>query len=719
MSISSTSRSSFLSQIVASLALILFLAACGGGGSSDDDPVIDTMSKLTVEISGLGEVSGTLNCSDNCTSDFAKNAQIELTASASAGYEFLQWTGACSGSGNCSLVLNSDKTVGAVFTESDQEPDEHLLSVNVEGEGEVVSTPAGITCGNDCSQSYAEQTQVSLQATPASDFQFDGWSGACSGTGGCSVTMSAARSVTANFSRIVVNPSEYSLSVSLAGSGSVSSSPSGISCGNTCSADFSENTQVALTATPESGYVFQSWSGACSGSGNCSVSMTSDQNVTATFVEESATEYTLSVAKTGSGDVYSTPAGISCGTDCNQDLAENTQITLEAVAADGYEFDGWSGPCSGTGVCNLTITSDLNVTANFVETNTQEYRLDVTANGSGNIISTPSGISCGADCEELFDENTQVSLTATPQSGYRFERWEGDCTGTSACSVTMSEAKSITAVFLEDDTPQPGLLIEEYVAQGDAFQLGEIPNNASGITWHEQLQQYLVVRNNAADVYRYNVNFNYLGQFHISSINQDTEGLGFLGGEEVMVVTENNYAHKLEVDEFTSHVNGSPSQSQAYRLLPFGTSNKGLEGVAARKAENGNLARVYACQEGTGTNSNAHMRVVYFDVPENDPLVLLSYEDNSLDVVEPFDAEQAFAGVVTDIAGMVYDPRTGHLIIVSQESRKAIQVNPDTGEIISQLSLSGAPQFEGVTIGPNGELVFVSEGNWIRIYELP
>ena len=67
---------------------------------------------------------------------------------------------------------------------------------------------------------------------------------------------------------------------------------------------------------------------------------------------------------------------------------------------------------------------------------------------------------------------------------------------------------------------------------------------------------------------------------------------------------------------------------------------------------------------------------------------------------------------------MLYDERTGNLIIVSQESRRALQVNADTGAVISTLDLTGAPQFEGVTLGPNNELVFVSEGNWIRIYEL-
>ncbi|MBV1911514.1 MAG: SdiA-regulated domain-containing protein, partial [Kangiellaceae bacterium] len=78
----------------------------------------------------------------------------------------------------------------------------------------------------------------------------------------------------------------------------------------------------------------------------------------------------------------------------------------------------------------------------------------------------------------------------------------------------------------------------------------------------------------------------------------------------------------------------------------------------------------------------------------------------------------AFASNARDLAGMTYDERTNNLIIVSQQSKTAMQVDPDTGAIRSTLSLNGAPQYEGVTIGPNGELVFVSEGNWIHIFEL-
>ncbi len=77
-----------------------------------------------------------------------------------------------------------------------------VLSVSVVGDGSVSSSPAGISCGADCSESYVKDTVVSLTATPATGFEFTGWSGACSGTAACSVTMSNAKTVTANFDAI-------------------------------------------------------------------------------------------------------------------------------------------------------------------------------------------------------------------------------------------------------------------------------------------------------------------------------------------------------------------------------------------------------------------------------------------------------------------------------------------------------------------------------------
>lgn len=68
------------------------------------------------------------------------------------------------------------------------------------GAGSASSSPAGILCGRTCSASYPEDTLVNLTATPATGSTFYGWSG-CDATSGavCSVTMSAAKSVTASY----------------------------------------------------------------------------------------------------------------------------------------------------------------------------------------------------------------------------------------------------------------------------------------------------------------------------------------------------------------------------------------------------------------------------------------------------------------------------------------------------------------------------------------
>jgi len=69
------------------------------------------------------------------------------------------------------------------------------------GSGTLSSSPAGIWCGTACSAAYSAGASVTLQAAPAPGSAFAGWSGACSGTGACVVSMAAARSVVASFKR--------------------------------------------------------------------------------------------------------------------------------------------------------------------------------------------------------------------------------------------------------------------------------------------------------------------------------------------------------------------------------------------------------------------------------------------------------------------------------------------------------------------------------------
>ena len=77
--------------------------------------------------------------------------------------------------------------------------------------------------------------------------------------------------------------STFALSVSLAGAGTVNSNPAGINCPGTCTANFASGVNVTLTAAAASGSAFSGWSGACSGTGTCSVTMNAVMSVTATF----------------------------------------------------------------------------------------------------------------------------------------------------------------------------------------------------------------------------------------------------------------------------------------------------------------------------------------------------------------------------------------------------------------------------------------------------
>ncbi|MBI5641201.1 MAG: matrixin family metalloprotease [Nitrospirae bacterium] len=113
-------------------------------------------------------------------------------------------------------------------------------------------------------------------------------------------------------------PTTYTLTISKSGSGSVTSSPSGINCGFTCSHAYDQGTVVTLTATPSSGYTFSSWSGGgCSGTGQCVVTMNSNTTVTATFASSGSCTYSISPLNRtfdsagGSDDIHVT-AGTGC-----------------------------------------------------------------------------------------------------------------------------------------------------------------------------------------------------------------------------------------------------------------------------------------------------------------------------------------------------------------------------------------------------------------------
>lgn len=84
-----------------------------------------------------------------------------------------------------------------------------------------------------------------------------------------------------------------------------------------------------------------------------------------------------------------------------------------------------------------------------------QHALSVAKTGDGTITSAPGGIACGATCSALFDDGTAVTLAALPDPGWTFAGWEGACSGTGACVVTMNSASSAIAHF-NPPPPAPG-----------------------------------------------------------------------------------------------------------------------------------------------------------------------------------------------------------------------------------------------------------------------
>jgi uncharacterized repeat protein (TIGR02543 family) len=150
------------------------------------------------------------------------------------------------------------------------------------------------------------------------------------------------------------------------------------------------------------------------------------------------TQYNLTTDTVGNGSITLDPAG---GTYC-----EAVVVTLTAVPDAGWQFDGWSGDLSGTqNPTTITMGSNKNVTATFSQLPVQQYSLTVNTVGQGSVILNPPG--------GVYDEGTVVTLTAVPDSGWQFDNWSGDLSGTAnPTTITMNANKTVTAQFSEVGT---------------------------------------------------------------------------------------------------------------------------------------------------------------------------------------------------------------------------------------------------------------------------
>ena len=413
--------------------------------------------KLTVSKSGTG--SGTVECSPPggaCAheGEYEEGTEVTLTPAPAAGSEFKEWTGACTGSGTCKVTMSAAKAVSAVFNPI---PRTLAIAKAGTGTGEVKCKLNGGSAGA-CASPVPNGTAVEVLATANPGSTFAGYSAgtgsaASCATSPCSFTLEADSTLTATFNIAVKPKFKLSVTKSGTGAGTVTSTPAAINCGTGagCEAEFEEGAEVELKETPAAGSEFKEWTGACSGSGSCKVTMSAAKAVGAKFNLIPKPKFKLTVSKLGggSGTITSTPSGINCGSGagCEAEFEEGVEVELHETPTTGA-FKEWGGACTGSGTCKVAMSAAKSVSARFVKS--YELSVEGLGAGSGTIASTPSGISCGSSCEHPYEEGTEVELHATPAPGSAFLKWSGDCSGTGACKVAMSAARSVGAKFVKE-----------------------------------------------------------------------------------------------------------------------------------------------------------------------------------------------------------------------------------------------------------------------------
>ncbi len=160
------------------------------------------------------------------------------------------------------------------------------------------------------------------------------------------------------------------LIVQVTGDGRVTSTPPGIDCGIDCSEGYPRNATgapqvVTLHATPAAGQQLEAWGDACSGVGDCSVTMSADRTVTARFgpVPAPPPQASLTVAISAGGSVSG--PGIACPGDCVESYPAGTTVPLSPAVQPEFAFAGWQGACSGAGTCAPAVSGATFVKSEF------------------------------------------------------------------------------------------------------------------------------------------------------------------------------------------------------------------------------------------------------------------------------------------------------------------------------------------------------------------
>ena len=355
---------------------------------------------LTVSAGTGGTVEG--------NGDFPHGSLTPITAIPDEGYYFVGWLGNGMADPNAmstTVEMTGDRNLTASFSEN-----QYSLRL-FSGEGGSVSGE-----GN-----FSEGTTPSINATPDEGYIFLRWSGdglANLSTQSTTVSMTENRIINAVFS-----PKEYFLVLSSSSGGAVRGE------GN-----FLHGETITITATPDSGYQFEIWSGDIEGSLSSpsrAIFMDSNKSISANFVQVTENNFVLTILSNPQSSGTSSGAGSFAG---------DTLVPITAEPLIGYEFLSWTG--SGiqdlnSSDTNILLSENRTITANFQK---KTFLLQINDVEGGSM--TGSG---------YYSFGTEANISAVPNEGYEFSHWNGigiTSPGSSNTTVSVSQDLNISASFI-------------------------------------------------------------------------------------------------------------------------------------------------------------------------------------------------------------------------------------------------------------------------------
>ncbi len=414
-----------------------------------------------------------------------------------------------------SPIVVARQCVGSAATETGTAPPTDLrrLTVNQAGSipGLVTSTPTGIFCGGAdpqaCERDFAAGSTAFLTVDDSSAPEFRGWGDGCAAITTsphrCELLMDQDRAIDVFFEPW--DGSTATLTVDVTGAGRVwATQPGGIDCtddpsASDCTELYRLGQRVGLTLAEATGERFLGWGDACAEwatANTIRVTVDADKTCTALFsgigtppryrLDTSiVVDGVVAVPGQPGGDVISTPAGADCGAlgqDCSEIYDDGATVGLLARAASGFRFIGWTstdpmGQCMNVASDRIDVImdQDTDCIANFESFNsavsilTVGLVLDGTPVGAsgpygGNVATNPAGIDCGSqstDCEEGYVTGTFVNVFASPDPGYSFVAFSGDCTGAiTSTSIAMNGDQHCVASFATTGTvTEPSLTV--------------------------------------------------------------------------------------------------------------------------------------------------------------------------------------------------------------------------------------------------------------------